>query len=148
SAAAPSRRLGLLHRLGEATVRALQDLLAHTRFLGTVAVECLALARRPKTFRFREAIAQFEIVALDAIPIIGLMTILVGVVFAYLLGTQAQRYGATLFVVDGVGLAICRELAPMLAAVIVAGRSGAAFTAQLGSLKWQAHTRAVRQLGR
>jgi phospholipid/cholesterol/gamma-HCH transport system permease protein len=95
----------------------------------------------------RATIAQFERVALDAIPIIAMMTFLVGVVFAYLLGAQARRYGATVFVVDGVGLAICRELGPMLVAVIVAGRSGAAFTAQLGSMKVQEEIDAIRTLG-
>jgi len=147
AAAAPSRHLGVLDRVGVATVRALRDLAAHVRFLGEVTTECLSLLRRPGLFRHKSAIAQFEIAALDAIPITAMMTLLVGVVFAYLLGAQAQRYGATLFVVDGVGLAICRELAPMLVAVIVAGRSGAAFTAQIGSMKVQEETDAIRTIG-
>jgi phospholipid/cholesterol/gamma-HCH transport system permease protein len=137
----------VLDRLGAATLRAVGHILEHTRFLGVVATECLAVLRAPSTFRLQAAIAQFETVALDAIPIIAMMTCLVGVVFAYLLGAQARRYGATIFVVDGVGLAICRELAPMLVAVIVAGRSGAAFTAQLGSMKVQEETDAIRTLG-
>jgi phospholipid/cholesterol/gamma-HCH transport system permease protein len=92
-------------------------------------------------------VAQFEVVTLDAIPIAALVSFLIGVVFAYLLGVQAQTYGATIFVVDGVGIAICRELAPLLVAVIVAGRSGAAFTAQIGSMKVQEETDAIRTLG-
>ena len=75
------------------------------------------------------------------------MTFLIGVVFAYLLGVQAQRYGAKIFVVDGVGLAICRELSPLLVAVIVAGRSGAAFTAQIGTMKVQEEIDAISTLG-
>ncbi|MDB5856826.1 MAG: hypothetical protein JWQ76_515 [Ramlibacter sp.] len=146
-AAAPSRHGGPLQRLGAAVVHTATDLRAHVQFLGLVALEGLVLARKPWLFRAREAIAQFQLVALDAIPIIALMSALAGVVFAYLLGEQARRYGATLFVVDGVGLAICRELAPTLAAVIVAGRSGAAFTAQLGAMKVQEETDAIRTLG-
>ena len=103
--------------------------------------------RRPRLFRFRETVSQFECATLDAIPIVVLVTFLIGVVFAYLLGVQAQRYGATIFVVDGVGLAICRELAPILVAIIVAGRSGAAFTAQIGSMKVQEETDAISTLG-
>ena len=91
--------------------------------------------------------SQFETVTLDAIGIVALVTFLIGIVFAYLLGVQAQRFGATIFVVDGVGLAICRELSPILVAVIVAGRSGAAFTAQIGSMKVQEETDAIRTLG-
>jgi phospholipid/cholesterol/gamma-HCH transport system permease protein len=147
AAAAPSRHLDVLQRIGAATLCAWHDLTAHTRFLGVLATECLVLVRRPRAFRLRATVAQFEIVALDAIPIIAMMTFLVGVVFAYLFGTQARRYGAAVFVVDGVGLAMCRELAPMLVAVIVAGRSGAAFTAQLGSMKVQEETDAMRTLG-
>ena len=105
------------------------------------------LLRRPRLFRLKETVSQFETVTLDAIGIVALVTFLIGVVFAYLLGVQAQRFGATIFVVDGVGLAICRELSPILVAVIVAGRSGAAFTAQIGSMKVQEETDAIRTLG-
>ena len=143
----PSRHPGVLQRLRAATLRGAGHLQEHARFLGIVATECLAVLRAPATFRLQATIAQFETVALDAILIIAMMTCLVGIVFAYLLGAQARRYGATIFVVDGVGLAMCRELAPMLVAVIVAGRSGAAFTAQLGSMKMQEETDAIRTLG-
>lgn len=147
AATAPSRHASVLPRLGAATLRGAAHLEAHARFLGLVASECLALLRAPATFRWQAAVAQFEAAALDAIPIVAMMTGLVGVVFAFLLGEQARRYGATAFVVDGVGLAICRELAPILVAVIVAGRSGAAFTAQIGSMKVQEETDAIRTLG-
>ena len=102
---------------------------------------------KPRRFRARETVSQFEAVGLDAIPIVALVTFLIGVVFAYLLGLQAQRYGANIFVVDGVGLAMCRELSPLLAAIIVAGRSGAAFTAQIGTMKVQEEIDAIATLG-
>ena len=147
SVTAPTRRYPALQRIGHATLKVLQTLGTHTAFIGTVAVEVFALLRRPRLFRFKETVSQFEVVALDAIPIVALVTLLIGVVFAYLLGVQAQRYGATIFVVDGVGIAICRELSPILVAVIVAGRSGAAFTAQIGSMKVQEETDAIQTLG-
>jgi phospholipid/cholesterol/gamma-HCH transport system permease protein len=141
------RRLGPVARVGVATLRVAAHLRAHAAFIGGVAAEVLSLVRAPRHFRYREATSQFESAALDAIPIASLVTFLIGVVFAYLLGVQAQHYGATIFVVDGVGLAICRELSPILVAVIVAGRSGAAFTAQIGSMKVQEETDAIRTLG-
>jgi phospholipid/cholesterol/gamma-HCH transport system permease protein len=147
SVAASSQHLGLMQRLGVATVKLARELQAHLRFGGEVTLEGLALARRPALFRWRAAIAQFELVAIDAVPIIVLMSLLIGVVFAHLLGAQARRYGATIFVVDGIGLAICRELAPLLVAVLVAGRSGAAFTAQIGAMKVQEEVDAIRTLG-
>jgi len=139
--------LPLSEQLGRATVQLARQLRRHAAFVGSVAIELASLLPCPWRFRFREAIAQFESAILDALPIAALITGLIGVVFAYLLGVQAQRYGATIFVVDGVGLAVCRELAPILVAIIVAGRSGAAFTAQIGSMKVQEETDAIRILG-
>ncbi len=141
------QRRGLVQKVGAALFDVAQQLGQHTGFIGEVAVQAGAIARRPALFRFKETVAQFQSVTVEAIPIVILVTFLIGVVFAYLLGVQAQRYGATIFVVDGVGLAICRELSPILVAVIVAGRSGAAFTAQIGAMKVQEETDAISTLG-
>lgn len=145
--AARAVRLGLLERIGAATVSFWRLLQVHVAFFGAVAMELFKLFRKPVVFRRREAVSQFESICLDAIPIVCLMTFLIGVVFAYLLGLQAQRYGADIFVVDGVGLAVCRELSPLLVAVVVAGRSGAAFTAQIGTMKVQDEIDAISTLG-
>jgi phospholipid/cholesterol/gamma-HCH transport system permease protein len=83
----------------------------------------------------------------DAVPIVALVNFLIGVVIAYVLGVQAQRYGATLFVADGIALGICRELSPILSSVLVAGRSGAAFTAQIGTMKVEEEIDAISTLG-
>jgi phospholipid/cholesterol/gamma-HCH transport system permease protein len=146
-AAAKTRHPDAVTRIGAATLNVWRLLREHVAFVGAVASELLALLRRPKLFRAKETAAQFETICLDAIPIAALVTFLIGVVFAYLLGLQAQRYGANIFVVDGVGLAITRELSPLLVAVIVAGRSGAAFTAQIGTMKVQEEIDAISTLG-
>jgi phospholipid/cholesterol/gamma-HCH transport system permease protein len=146
-AAGRSMHLGLVQRVGAATVGVWRLLKSHTGFVGAVALEAFDLIPRPRRFRLRETVSQFEAAGLDAIPIVALVTFLIGVVFAYLLGQQALRYGANIFVVDGVGLAVCRELSPLLAAVIVAGRSGAAFTAQIGTMKVQEEIDAISTLG-
>ena len=139
--------LGFVPRVGAAAIGLARLLRTHNAFLGAVVLELLELLRRPRRFRLGETVSQFEAVGLDAVPIVALVNFLIGVVFAYLLGVQAQRYGANIFVVDGVGLAMCRELAPLLAAVLVAGRSGAAFTAQLGTMKVQEEVDAISTLG-
>jgi phospholipid/cholesterol/gamma-HCH transport system permease protein len=146
-AAARSVHLDLVQRVGAATIRLWHLLKTHNAFIGIVSLDSLNLFRRPKLFRAKETVSQFEAVGLDAIPIVTLVTFLIGVVFAYLLGVQAERFGANIVVVDGVGLAVCRELSPLLAAVIVAGRSGAAFTAQIGTMKVQEEIDAIRTLG-
>ena len=146
-AAARTAHPGLVRRVGASAINEWHLLKAHNAFVGSVSLELLRLARSPKLFRVKETVSQFETVCLDAIPIVCLVTFLIGVVFAYLLGVQALRYGANIFVVDGVGLAMCRELSPILVAVIVAGRSGAAFTAQIGTMKVQEEIDAISTLG-
>lgn len=142
-----SKHPGLLQHVGFAAMTVWRTLKVHNAFVGAVTMELLRLVRRPRLFRIKETVSQFETICLDAIPIVALITFLIGVVFAYILGQQAQRYGANIFVVDGVGLAICRELSPLLVAVIVAGRSGAAFTAQIGTMKVQEEIDAISTLG-
>ena len=140
-------RGGLRYRVGAATVGLLADLRRAVSFTGIVALELLKLLRRPGLFRPREAVAQFESVCIDAIPIVLLVNFLIGIVVAYVLGTEAQRYGASIFVADGIALAVCRELSPILGSVLVAGRSGAAFTAEIGTMKVEEEVDAIATLG-
>lgn len=146
-ASGQSVHLGLVQRVGAGAIQVGALLKSHTAFVGAVALEALALLRRPQLFRPRETVAQFEAVCIDAIPIVALVNFLIGVVIAYVLGVQAQRYGANLFVADGIGLGVCRELSPILASVLVAGRSGAAFTAQIGTMKVEEEIDAISTLG-
>ncbi|MFZ3042082.1 MAG: ABC transporter permease, partial [Thiobacillus sp.] len=95
----------------------------------------------------REFGAQVRTVFVGAIPIVIGMLFLLGVVFAYLLGSQAQQYGASIFVVDGLLLAILREVSPIIVAVLVAGRTGAAITAQIGTMKVTKEIDAITTLG-
>ena len=126
----------------------LRDLLAgHLDFLGRSAFELCNVALYPRTLRLSALTAQFEQVCLNAIPVVVLVTFLVGVVLAYLLGLQTEKYGANVFVVDGVAIGISRELSPIMVAVVVAGRSGAAFTAQLGTMLLTEEIDAIRTLG-
>jgi phospholipid/cholesterol/gamma-HCH transport system permease protein len=119
----------------------------HVNFLGETLAAFLEVAVMPGRLRLRELTVQLEHACLNAIPVVSLVTLLIGVVFAYLLGLQAEQYGANIFVVDGVGIGMSREFAPIIVAVIIAGRSGAAFTAQLGSMRLTEETDAIRTLG-
>lgn len=116
-------------------------------FIGQTGQAVAALLRYPSLMRWRELFVQLEMVGLRAIPIVMLMSYLIGVVFAYLLGIQMQKFSANHLVVDGVGLGIAREMAPMITAVLVAGRSGAAFTAHLGAMKVSQEIDAIVTLG-
>ena len=137
----------MLEGIGRRTIEVGQSVLGHINLLGAAVIGIGFSILHPHTVRMRELTAQFEQVCLNAIPVVALVTLLIGVVIAYLLGLQAEQFGANIFVVDGVGIGATREFAPIIVAVIVAGRSGAAFTAQLGSMRLTEETDAIRTLG-
>jgi phospholipid/cholesterol/gamma-HCH transport system permease protein len=139
---------GTLARLGEHVSELGSMMSAHVGFLGHTTIEIgrALMPPRPR-LRLRELSAQLGQTGVYAIPVVALVTYLIGVVFAYLLGLQAEQYGANIFVVDGVALGMTREFSPLIVAVIVAGRSGAAFTAQLGTMKLTEEIDAIRTLG-
>jgi phospholipid/cholesterol/gamma-HCH transport system permease protein len=124
-----------------------RDVHGHVGYLGIIAAAFGEVLLRPRRLRARELAAQFDQVCIRAIPVVALVTFLIGVVIAYLLGLQAEQYGAGIFVVDGVAIGMAREFAPLLVSVIVAGRSGAAFTAQLGTMRLTEEIDAIRVLG-
>ena len=143
----PRPRANPLARLGRAVADALRDGHSRLRFLGHAAASLAEAALKPSHMRPRELFVQLELVGLRALPIVALMNFLIGVVVAYLTGVQIQKFGANIFIVDGVSLGVCRELAPVLVAVLVAGRSGSAFTAQIGAMKVADEIAAIITLG-
>lgn len=142
----PARRRWLAD-IGQRTQSILGQGIGALAFFGQTLAALAELALAPRRLRIRELTAQLEQACLNAIPVVILVTLLIGVVFAYLLGLQAEKYGANIFVVDGVGIGMAREFAPIIVAVIIAGRSGAAFTAQLGSMRLTEEIDAIRTLG-
>lgn len=143
----PAHAPNWLSRLGEVAVSVIRggrDMLA---FVGRTGQALGEVVIRPSRLRPRELFVQLEVVGLEALAIVGLMTLLVGLVFAHLLAIQIEKYGANIFIVDGVALALTRELAPLLTAILVAGRSGAAFTAQIGAMKVTEEVDAIATLG-
>ena len=144
--AAPRAR-GVLAVIG-VHVLDFRDLMrGHLDFVGRSAAALGDIALRPRALRWKELAVQFHHVCAQAIPVVVLVTFLIGVVLAYLFGLQAEKYGANIFVVDGVAIGTTRELSPIIVAVIVAGRSGAAFTAQLGTMVLTEEIDAIRTLG-
>jgi phospholipid/cholesterol/gamma-HCH transport system permease protein len=144
---APRRPHGVLAVIGLHVLEFRSLVHGHLDFLGRTATALGDIALRPRTLRLKEAAAQFQHVCIEAIPVVVLVTFLIGIVLAYLFGMQAEKYGANIFVVDGVAIGTTRELSPIIVAVIVAGRSGAAFTAQLGTMLLTEEIDAIRTLG-
>jgi phospholipid/cholesterol/gamma-HCH transport system permease protein len=102
---------------------------------GHLVLDVLQLARRPGRIPWREISANVYRTGTQALPIVALVGFLVGVVLSYLSAKQLQAYGANIFIINILGVGIVRELGPMLAAILVAGRSGSSMTAQLGVMR-------------
>ncbi|MGL6111236.1 MAG: MlaE family ABC transporter permease [Rubrivivax sp.] len=147
AAGPPPRRLSAIGQLGKVVSDLGSLLVGHLEFLGRTLAEIWHVLLRPHTLRLHELFAQLGQVGVNAIPVVALVTFLIGVVMAYMLGLQAEKYGANIFVVDGVALGMAREFSPLIVATIMAGRSGAAFTAQLGTMKLTEEIDAIRTLG-
>ena len=147
SAQVPPRRHGVLALLGVHVLDFRDLLIGHLDFLGRSVAALGDAVLRPRALRPKELAVQFHHVCVEAIPVVVLVTFLVGVVLAYLFGMQAEKYGANIFVVDGVAIGTTRELSPIIVAIIVAGRSGSAFTAQLGTMVLTEEIDAIRTLG-
>ncbi|HET9957470.1 MAG TPA: MlaE family lipid ABC transporter permease subunit [Polyangiaceae bacterium] len=116
-------------------------------FLGDVILTLLGLLREPRTANWKEIPHLMERAGADAVPIIVLINFLVGFVMAFQGAIQLKQFGANIFVADLVGLSVTRELGPLMSAIIVCGRSGAAFAAELGTMKVSEEIDALRTLG-
>ena len=138
---------GLLARLGQ---RVWSDTLGLTGYLAFVGESFTVLLRslaRPQRLRWRPILHNLQRAGVDALPITGLLSFLLGIVIAYQGADQLQRFGANIFIADLVGLAMLRELSPLLTAIIIAGRSGSAYTAQIGTMKVTEEIDALRTIG-
>ena len=139
--------VGFVARIGEVTIAVLRLVYAMLGFGGLVTITIAELARHPRRLRLTATIRQMEQTGLNAMPIVGLLSFLIGVVMAYQGADQLRRFGAEIYTVNLLGVAILRELGVLLAAIIIAGRSGSAFTAQIGTMQVNEEIDALRTLG-
>jgi len=136
-----------LARVGQGTVARFSEGGNFLAFIGETTVVMLGSLLRPWRIRWTALAVVVQNAGLTALPIVGLLTFLIGVVIAYQGGTLLSTYGANIFIVDLVAIAMVRELAPLLAAIIVAGRTGSAFTAQIGTMNVTEEVDALRTIG-
>jgi phospholipid/cholesterol/gamma-HCH transport system permease protein len=134
-------------RLGEGAFDAGIHLRDGVTLLGQLALDVSGLMRRPREFPLREFSAGVYRSGVTALPVTMLVGFLVGVVLTYLSALQLKRYGADLLVINIVGVGVLRELGPMLASIISAGRSGSAITAQLGVMRVTEEVEALSVMG-
>lgn len=134
-------------KTGEVVDKVKLSLIGVIGFLGQILLSAGTLIRHPKKFRGRALIRQFELVGVDALPIIGLMSFLIGIVIAQQGAVQLEQFGAESLTVNLVGRITLRELGVLMTAIMVAGRSGSAFAAQIGTMKLTEEIDAMRTIG-
>ncbi len=141
------RVIDVLVNIGGAVVRFGRDMVGGAMFLGEVVVGSASVVLGPRKFRGPSLVNQIEMIAFNGAPIIMLISFLVGCIVAQQGIFQLQQFGATVFVVNLTGILILRELGVLLTSIMIAGRSGSAFTAEIGSMKMREEIDALRVMG-
>lgn len=136
-----------LERIGLAVSGLVQNLLGLTAFLGQILVTLFRVLPRPGQWRLTATVHHMQQTGLDALPLVALLSFLIGAVVAFLGATVLADFGAELFVVDLVAFAFLREMGVLLTAILLAGRTASAFTAQIGTMKSREEIDAMRTIG-
>jgi len=125
----------LFERFGEILLREVNNLRYMTSFVGSVCLALGKIALNPRSLRTEDTITAMEKIGVDAVPIVGLISFLMGLIIAFMSSLQLRQFGADLYVASLVALAMVSELGPIMTAIIVAGRSGSSFAAEIGSMR-------------
>ncbi|HEX8485498.1 ABC transporter permease [Sphingomonas sp.] len=146
-APAPSSLNRVLGEIGDAVVLSFRTLYGLLGFLGATAIAFVNVVRHPSRFRYNATVQRFEVVGVAALGIVGLMSFLIGMVIAQQGAVQLRQFGAEAYTINLVGRLTLRELGLLMTAIMVAGRSGSAFAAQLGTMKLTEEIDAMRTIG-
>ena len=133
--------------VGAATAAWLADLRQQVEFIGETTLAVIRSLLRPRLMRWKEVLRVFEVAGVNALPIVCLLTCLVGTVIAFESAQPLADFGAQVFVANLLGLVMTRELGPVMAAIMLAGRSGSAFAAELGTMKVNEELNALQTMG-
>ena len=141
------RRPSAIARLGEATLNHWDDLKYLISFIGSVCLALIYVVRNPRSLRKEDALLTMQQTGFDALPIVGLISLLLGMILAFMSSVQLKQFGADIYVASLVSVAMVRELGPVMTAIIVAGRSGSAFAAEIGTMKVSEEVDALFTMG-
>ncbi len=141
------RTVSLTARIGGETLKVLSDFRKLVVFTGELMLGLRDAALHPDRMRWRETWLYMERTGLDAVPIVSLISFLMGLITAFQAAVQLTQFGADIYVANLVGLSITRELGPLMTAIIAAGRSGAAFAAEIGTMKVSEEVDALTTMG-
>jgi phospholipid/cholesterol/gamma-HCH transport system permease protein len=138
---------GLFVRVGEAAFKISKDFRYLISFIGSVFLALLHAVRHPRSIRWDDVLLYMQKTGVDALPIVGLISFLLGLIMAFMSSVQLRQFGANIYVASLVSLAMVRELGPIMTAIIVAGRSGSAFAAEIGTMRVSEEVDALYTMG-
>jgi phospholipid/cholesterol/gamma-HCH transport system permease protein len=138
---------GMFVRLGDATIRHFLHLKELIIFMGSVCLALVHVCLHPKSLRVSDTITNMQRTGVDALPIVGLISFLLGLIMAFMSSVQLQQFGANIYVASLVSLAMTRELGPIMTTIIVAGRSGSAYATEIGTMKISEEVDALFTMG-
>lgn len=137
----------LVEEIGRGAVQLWEDIHELISFVGQLGLAMVKAARHPRTIRWRDALLIAEEVGVNALPIVALLSFLVGVIMAFQSAVALRQFGAEIFVANMIGLSVLREMGPLMTAIILAGRSGSAFAAEIGTMKVREEIDALKTMG-
>ncbi len=141
------KKKSILEKIGQNSFEIYKDIKEFITFMGHLAYAFIHTLSNPKEIRLKETVYHIHQSGFNALVIIGLTSFLVGMVISYQGSVQLAKFGADIFIVDTVAISITRELAPMITAIVIAGRSGSAYTAEIGAMKITEEISAMRTMG-
>lgn len=147
AATVPPQVPGMLNSIGGKAWDSLRGAFGLLSFLGASAIALVRELLQPRRIRWRSILYNLQTAGVAALPITGLLAFLLGIVIAYQGAEQLSRVGANIYIADLVGLSMVRELSPLITAIIIAGRSGSAYAAQIGTMKVTEEVDALRTIG-
>jgi len=136
-----------IEEIGREAYKVWHDVKVQISFIGETAAALLFAARNPASVRWRDVWRICERVGVDALPIVALISFLLGMILAFQSAVPMKRFGAEIFVADLIGLSMLRELGPLMTAILLAGRSGAAFAAEIGTMRVNQEVDAITTMG-
>ena len=147
SLATREQPLNLVEQLGSVTMDVLKDVYEVILFWGELAHEVVFSIWHPGQIRWNDVIAYMKKVGVDGLPIVALISFLLGLIIAFMSALQLKQFGANIYVASLVAVAMVRELGPIITAIIVAGRSGSAFAAEIGTMRVNEEVDALITMG-
>jgi phospholipid/cholesterol/gamma-HCH transport system permease protein len=141
------RRQGVFVRLGEKTYDILADIKYAISFIGAITLSLGQHLVHPRLLRRKDTLDYMQKTGVDGLPIVALISFLMGLIMAFMSSVQLEQFGANIYVASLVGLSMTRELGPIMTAIIVAGRSGSAFAAEIGTMKISEEVDALFTMG-